>query len=82
MFNQHITHSLYSSHKAVLAELVEEARIHYLQASVSRVTIHMTDGVRFSHHNIQERFETYPPIVFVDEINDEIPPIPIYIDSS
>ena len=43
-------YSLYSSHKGVLAELVEEARIHYLEASVSRVAIHMNDGVRFLHH--------------------------------
>ena len=46
-------YSLYSSHKAVLAELIEEARTHYLQASVSRVILHMTDGVCFPHHHIQ-----------------------------
>lgn len=39
-----ITITLYSSHKAVLDELIDEARIHYLQASVSQVTLHMTDG--------------------------------------
>jgi hypothetical protein len=46
-------YSFYSSHKAVLAELIEEARTHYLQASVSRVILHMTDGVCFPHHHIQ-----------------------------
>jgi hypothetical protein len=54
MGDKHIIYSLYSSHKAVLAELIEEARTHYLEASVSRVTLHMTDGVRFSQRYIQE----------------------------
>ena len=44
-----LTHSLYTSHKAVLIELIDDARIHYQRTSVSRVTLHMTDGVRFSH---------------------------------
>jgi hypothetical protein len=56
---------LHSSHKSVLAELIEEARTHYLQASISRVTLHLTDGVCFFPlHCIQE----YLPFFFVSSM--------------
>jgi hypothetical protein len=84
MPDKHDIYSLYSSHKTVLVELVEEARTHYLQASLSRVTLHMTDGVRLPHPDI--RYETYPNflpfLVFVDQNNHEISQGSIYINSS